>query len=198
MTLLMASVILLIVTLGFSLAASLEPSAHRRNVVSLILYYNYYTQWEMFIWTGWTDSTSLFSWEVDLFVILMDFTSPFLDVIRMSILRVPLSLSVPLTFDQNGLKFRVNRHLSSLGSLSSIFQNAFHFCFFFLVTPYICNSYLQPCVDWISIKKRLHDFRLFQCKAAKLKHLKKMLKSSNHEINLDMKKSQFTIVFWSF
>ena len=133
MTLLMVSVILLIVTLGFSIAASLEPSAHRRNVVTLTLYDNYFTHWEMFIRTGWTDSTSLFSWEVDLFVILMDFTSPFLDVIRMSMSRVPLSSSVPLTYDQNGLKFRVNRHLSSLGSLSSLFLNAFHFCFFFLL-----------------------------------------------------------------
>ena len=166
MTLLMASVILLIVTLGFSFAASLEPSAHRRNVVSLILYYNYYTQWEMFIWTSRTDSTSLFSWEVDLFVILMDFTSPFLDVIRMSMLRVPLSRSVPLTFDQNGLKFRVNRYLSSLGSLSSVFQNAFHFCFFFLLlhtfVTHICNP------AWIEYQLR-KDCMILDSSNAKLR-----------------------------
>ena len=46
-------------TVSPSLAASLEPLAYRRNVTSLSLFYRYYFG-KMFIWTGWTGSTSLF------------------------------------------------------------------------------------------------------------------------------------------
>ena len=71
-------------TVGLSLAASLEPLAHRRNVASLSLFYRYYfgrcsselAHWFLFLIL-----------EGDLLVILIDcmiFLSPFLDVTRMS------------------------------------------------------------------------------------------------------------------
>ena len=50
-------------TVGLSLAASLESSAHRRSVVSLSHFHRYYFG-RCFIKTGSTGSTSLFSREV--------------------------------------------------------------------------------------------------------------------------------------
>ena len=49
-------------TVAPSLAASLEPLAHRRNVANLSLFYRYYCG--VFIWTTWTGSISLFPWEI--------------------------------------------------------------------------------------------------------------------------------------
>ena len=72
-------------TVGPSLAASLEPLAHRRNIASLSLFYRYYfgrwLNWFHFLFLGG-----------GLLVILIDcmiFLSPFLDVTRMSMSTVP-------------------------------------------------------------------------------------------------------------
>ena len=73
-------------TVGPSLAASLEPLAHCRNVASLILFYRYYfgrCSSEL-NWLNWFHFLIL---KGGLLVILIDcmiFLSPFLDVTRMS------------------------------------------------------------------------------------------------------------------
>ena len=71
-------------TFGPSLAASLEPLAHRRNVASLSLFYGYYYG-RCSYWFNWYHVLFL---EGVLLVILIGsliFLSPFLDVTRMSI-----------------------------------------------------------------------------------------------------------------
>ena len=73
-------------TVGPSLATSLEPLAHRRNVASLSLFYRYYfgrcsSELAQLVWF------LFLILEGDLLVILIDcmiFLSPFLDVTRMS------------------------------------------------------------------------------------------------------------------
>ena len=70
-------------TFGPSLAASLEPLAHRRNVASLSLYCRYYVG-RYYSWLNWFHFLIL---EGGLLVILIDcmiFVLPFLDVTRMS------------------------------------------------------------------------------------------------------------------
>ena len=111
---------------GPSLATSLELLAHRRNVVSLSLFYRYYfgrCSSELaqlvplpFSWgrsTRYSDR-------------LHDFLSPFLDVTRMSMSTVSFLAQLdwnsvpiewfPLIYDLNGFKSRINRHLLTVGS----------------------------------------------------------------------------------
>ena len=68
-------------TVGPSLAASLEPLVHRRNVASLSLFYRYYFG-RCLNWLNWFHFPIL---EVGLIVILIKciiFLSPFLDVTK--------------------------------------------------------------------------------------------------------------------
>ena len=67
-------------TVGPSIAASLEPLAHRRNLASLSLFYRYYLVNVHLNWLNWFQFLIL---EGGLIVILIDcmiFLSPFLDV----------------------------------------------------------------------------------------------------------------------
>ena len=73
---------------GSSLAASLEPLAHRQNVASLSLFYRYYFGRCFQNWLNWFHFLFL---EGGLLVILIDcmiFLSPFADVTRISMLTV--------------------------------------------------------------------------------------------------------------
>ena len=75
---------------GLSLAASLEPLAHRRNVASLSLFYSIILVDVLQNWLNWFHFLFL---EGGLLVILKDcmiFLSPFLDVTRMSMSTVSL------------------------------------------------------------------------------------------------------------
>ena len=69
-------------TVGPRLTASLKPSSYLRNVASLSLSHSYYF---MFIWIGWICSTSILSWDVHLFflIVYLISLSPFLNVIRL-------------------------------------------------------------------------------------------------------------------
>ena len=61
-----------------------------------------------------------------------------------------------LTYDRNGFRSRINRHLLSLDSFWTVFLQAFHIFFFpflFLVTPCLLVA-LQPCMAWIPIRKK--------------------------------------------
>ena len=97
-------------TVGPSLAASLEPLAHRQNKASLSLFCKYYFgKWSSEL----TQLVSLIL-KVGLLVILIDcmiFMSPFLDVTRMSI-----SMSMSMTLELSayrilffGLRSKVGR-----------------------------------------------------------------------------------------
>ena len=70
-------------TVGPSLAACLEPLAHRRNVASISLFYEYLETFHL----NWLDWFNFLILEGGLLVILIDsmiFLSPFLDVTSMS------------------------------------------------------------------------------------------------------------------
>lgn len=69
-------------TVGPRLTASLKPSSYLGNVASLSLSHSYYF---MFIWIGWICSTSILSWDVHLFflIVYLISLSPFLNVIRL-------------------------------------------------------------------------------------------------------------------
>ena len=115
----------------------------------------------MFFRTGSTGSTSLFSREVySLFLIdCMIFLSLFLDVLRMSVssffprtawLWNPLPIECfPLTYNLDGFKSRINRHLLTVG-----FLKRFSVCFniFVLQTPCLVVA-VQSCMERIPIKK---------------------------------------------
>ena len=55
----------------------------------------------------------------------------------------------PLTFDLNGCKSRINRHLLAVGSVDFLCFNLF--VLLFLVTQCLAVA-VQPCMGWISIK----------------------------------------------
>ena len=85
-------------------------------------------------WLHWLHFLIL---EGGLLVILIDFMiflPPFQDVLRMSISIIFYnSLPIecfPLTYDQNGSKFRINRHLLTIGLSKRISCTIFNFFFF--------------------------------------------------------------------
>ena len=65
----------------------------------------------------------------------------------------------PLTYDLNGFKFRISRHLRTVCSFQRAFLDALIFlCFnLFLVTPYLVAA-VQSCMEWILILKKLFPF----------------------------------------
>ena len=111
-------------TFGPSLAVSLEPLAHHRNVVSLSLFYRYYfgrCSLEL------AQLVPLSFSRGGLLIILMDsmiFLSPFLNVTRVSMSTVSFLAQLdslpkeccPSTYDLSGFKSRINRHLLTVGS----------------------------------------------------------------------------------
>ena len=91
-------------TVGPSLAASLELLAHCWDVASLSLFCRYYSG----SCSGSTGSTSFFSWEV--------YVNSFFSCTARLWNFLPTEC-FPLTYDLSGFKFRINRHLLTLGSL---------------------------------------------------------------------------------
>ena len=131
-------------TVGLSLAASLEPLAHRRNVASLSLFYRYYfgrCSSELALLVplpfSWGRSTH-YSDKLHGFLVIIPrcckdvyFNSffPFTAKLWNSL---PIEC-FPLTYDLNGLKSGINRHLLTVGSFWRDFLYALIFlCFFFL------------------------------------------------------------------
>ena len=120
-------------TIGPSLAASLEPLSHRRNVINLILFYRYYLSRCSLNWLNWFHFHFL---EGGLLVILIDcmiFLSPFLDVKKMSMSTVSF--------------------LAQLDAEFSAYRNVSLFVLLFLVTPCPVVA-VQPCMEWITLKKK--------------------------------------------
>ena len=110
-------------TVGPSLAASLEPLAHRGNVANLSLFYRYTLVEVLQNWLNWFHFLFLVGGLLVILTDFMIFLSPFLDVTRMSMSIVSLtrlwnSLSIeyfPLTYNLNGFKSRITGHLLTLG-----------------------------------------------------------------------------------
>ena len=71
-------------TVGSSLATSVEPLAHCRNVASLSLFYSYYFDSDLLNWLNWFHLLFLEGGKLVILIDCMIFLSPFLDVERMS------------------------------------------------------------------------------------------------------------------
>ena len=103
-------------TVGPSLATSLDPLAHRRNVTSLSLFYRYY----------FGRCSSELAQLVDK---LQKLTAPR----TAGVWRFLPTECFPLTYDLSGLKSRINRYLLTVGSFETDFLYALNFlCFVFL------------------------------------------------------------------
>ena len=114
-------------TVGPSLAASLEPLAHRRNVASLSLFYRYYfgrcsselAQLVLLpycLWRSTLCSNRLHDFSV---TIPRCYKNAYVNSFFLCTARLWKSLPVEcfsLTYDLNGFKSRINRHLLAVGS----------------------------------------------------------------------------------
>ena len=122
-------------TVGPSLAASLEPLAHRRNVVSLSLFYRYYfgrcsselaqlvprpfsrgrsARYSDRLHTRYSDRLHDFS-----VTIPRCYKDVYVNSFFPRTARLWNSLPIeyfPLTYNLHGLKYRINRHLLTVGS----------------------------------------------------------------------------------
>ena len=128
-----------------SLFLSLETLVHHQNVGSFSLFYRYYFGRCYLNWPNWFHFLIL---KVGLLVILIDcmiFLSPCLDVLQGCLCqnfpsshRLTLIFSLPIecffsTYDLNGFKCGINRHLLTAGFLYRDFLYVLTFlCFFFL------------------------------------------------------------------
>ena len=114
-------------TVGPSLAASLEPLAHRRNVASLSLFYRYYfgrcsselAQLVPLLFSRGR-STRYFDRLRDFSVIIPRcYTDVYVDSFFPRTARLWNSLPIecfPLTYNLSGFKWRIDRHLLTVGS----------------------------------------------------------------------------------
>ena len=127
-----------------SLVASLEPLSHRRNVASLNLFYRYYfgryfSELAQMVPLPFSQgrSTHYFDRLHDFWVtISRHYEDVFVNSFFTHTSRLWNSLPIeffPLTYDLNGFKCRINRHLLTVGSFWRDFLYALIFlCFFFL------------------------------------------------------------------
>ena len=114
-------------TVGPSLAASLEPLAHRRNVASLSLFYRYYfgrcsSELAQLVplpfsrgrSTGYSDRLHDFSVTIPRCYKGVYVNSFFSHIARLW--NSPLLECFPLIYNLNGFKSRIDRHLLTVGS----------------------------------------------------------------------------------
>ena len=140
---------------GPSLAASLEPLAHRRNVASLSLFYRYYfgrcsselAQLVPLPYSRGRSTRRLHDFSV---TIPRCYKDVYVDSFFPRTARLWNSLPIecfPLTYDLSGFKFRINRYLFNC----RFFLNGFPVCFNFFVLPFLVTPSLvvavQPCME---------------------------------------------------
>ena len=131
-------------TVGPSLAASLEPLAHRRNAASLSLFYRYFfgrcsSELTQLVPRPYSRGRStrcsdrLHDFSV---TIPICYKAVYVNSFFPRTARLWNSLPIerfPLTYNLNGFKSRINRHLFTVGSFEIDFQYPVIFlCFFFL------------------------------------------------------------------
>ena len=131
-------------TVGPSLAASLEPLAHRQNVASLSLFYRYYfgrCSWELAQLVPLPFSrgrSTRYSYRLHDFSAMIPrcYKDPYVNSFFCRRARLWDFLPIkwfPLTYNQNGFMSRINIHLLTVGSFSRDFLYALIFlCFFSL------------------------------------------------------------------
>ena len=113
-------------TVGPSLAASLEPLAHRRNVASLSLFYRYYfgrcssELAQLFPLPHSRGRSTRYSDRLhDFSVIIPVYANSFFPRTARLWNSLP-GESFPLTYNLKGFKSRINRHLLTVGFLKEI------------------------------------------------------------------------------
>ena len=144
-------------TVGPSLAASLEPLAHRRNVTSLSLFYRYYfgrcsSELAQLVPLPYSRRRST-RYSDRLYDSSITIPRCYKDVYVNSFFprtaRLWNSLPIecfPLTCDLSGFKSRINRSFNC-----RFFLNRFPVCFNLFVLPFLVTPYLvvaaQPCME---------------------------------------------------
>ena len=117
---------------GLSLAASLEPLAHRRNVASLSLFYRYYfgkcsSELAQLVPLPFSRGRSTrYSHRLHDFSVTIPrcYKNDYVNSFIPSMAKLSNSLPTecfPLTYDLSGFKSRINRHLLTVGSFLTDF-----------------------------------------------------------------------------
>ena len=131
-------------TVGPSLATSLEPIAHRRNVASLSLFYRYYfgrcsSELAQLVPLPFSRGRSTrYSDRLHYFSVTIPrcYKDVYVNSFFPRTTRLWISMLIecfPLTYNLNGFKSRINRHLLTVDSFERDFLYALIFlCFFFL------------------------------------------------------------------
>ena len=142
---------------GHSLATSLEPLAHCRNMASLSLFYRYYlgrcsSELAQLVPLpfSWWRSTRYSDRLHDFFVIIPRcYTDVYVNSFFPRMAKLWNSLPIecfPLTYHLSGFKSRINRHLLTVSCNL--------FCASFVVTPCLIVA-VQPSIEWVPIKKKV-------------------------------------------
>ena len=153
-----------IVCAGHSLAASLKPLTHHRNLASLTFFYCDYLVDVYLNWLNCFHFLILVAVPLVIVIRCIIFLSSFLDRCYKDAYvnsffpctaRTWNSLPAecfPLIYDLSGFKSRVNRQLFTMGFSSTAFFYNFHLFLHFLVTPSLVVA-VQPCMEWNQFKK---------------------------------------------
>ena len=146
-----------IVSVAPPFAASLKPLAHHRTVASVSFSYSYYFGRCLSERLNWFYFLILVAVPLVILIGCIVFLSPFVDRCCKDVYvnsffpcTARLQNSFPaecfsLTYDLNGIKSGVNRHLFSMGSFSTAFFYDFHIFLLFFVTPSLVVA-TQPCM----------------------------------------------------
>ena len=132
---------------GPSLAASLEPLAHCRNMASLSLFHRYYFGRCFSRGRSTRYSDRLHDFSVTIPRCYKDvYVNSFFTCTAKLWNSLPIEC-IPLTYDLSGFKSRINRHLLTVGSFKTDFlYPVIFFVLFFLVTPCLVVA-VQPCME---------------------------------------------------
>ena len=149
-------------TVGPSLAASLEPLAHCRNVASVSLFYKYYfvrssAELARLVPVPFSRGRSTrYSERLHDFSVTISrcYKDVYVNSFPPCTARLSNSVPIecfPLTYNVNGFKSRINRYLLICMCLLERFPVCFYlFVLLFLVTPCLLVA-VQPCIEWIPI-----------------------------------------------
>ena len=144
-------------TVGPFLGTSLEPLVHRRNVPSLNLFYRYYfgrcsSELAKLVPLPFSRGKSTcYSDRLQDFSVTIPrcYKDVYVNSIFPRTARLWNSLPIkcfPLTYDLNGFKPRISRHL-----YWRFFLNRFPVCLNIFCVSFSC----KPCMKWIPIKKKI-------------------------------------------
>ena len=147
---------------GHSLASSLEPLAHRRNVASLNLFYRYYfgrcsSELAQLVPLPFSRGRSTrYSDRLHGFSVTIPrcYNDVYVNSFCPRTARFWNSLPIEfflLTYDLKSFKSKINRHLLTVGFSKEIPVRFNLFVLLFFVTPCFVVA-VKPCMEWIPIK----------------------------------------------